>query len=74
MVREKSGKSQGILLYSNCGHPECISILMFFFSVLPVFILVKHRRHLGSSGDEGCLDEDDKSTSGYRSGNWNATA
>ena len=21
MVREKSGKSQGILLYSNCGHP-----------------------------------------------------
>ena len=22
MVREKTGKSQGILLYSNCGHPE----------------------------------------------------
>ena len=21
MVREKSGKSQGILHYSNCGHP-----------------------------------------------------
>ena len=45
---------------------------MFFFSVLPVFIVVKHRRHLGSSGDEECLDEDDKITSGYRSGNWNA--
>ena len=39
-----------------------------FFSVLPVFIVVKHRRHLASSGDEGCLDEDDKITSGYRSG------
>ena len=25
MVREKSGKSQGILLYSNCGHPEIVS-------------------------------------------------
>ena len=48
--------------------------MFFFFSVLPVFIVVKHRRHLGSSGDEGCLDEDDKITSGYRSGNWNATA
>ena len=45
-----------------------------FFSVLPVFIVVKHRGHSGSSGDEGCLDEDDKITSGYRSGNWNATA
>ena len=22
MLREKSRKSQGILLYSNCGHPE----------------------------------------------------
>ena len=22
MVREKSGKRQGILLYSNCGHPD----------------------------------------------------
>ena len=39
-----------------------------WFSVLPVFIVVKHRRHLGSSGDEGCLDEDDEITSGYRSG------
>ena len=50
------------------------NINVVFFSVLPVFIVVKHRRHLGSSGDEGCLDEDDKITSGYRSGNWNATA
>ena len=25
MVREKSGKSQGILLYSNCGHPDLVS-------------------------------------------------
>ena len=25
MVREKSGKSQGILLYSNCGHPVVVS-------------------------------------------------
>ena len=42
---------------------------MFFFSLLPVFIVLKHRRHLDSSGDEGCLDEDDKiTTSGYRSG------
>ena len=24
MVREKSGKSQGILLYSNCGHPDTV--------------------------------------------------
>ena len=48
--------------------------MFLFFSVLPVFIVIKHRRHLGSSGDEGCLDEDDKITSGYRSGNWNATA
>ena len=37
------------------------------FTVLPVFIVVKHRRHLDSSGDEGCHDEDDKITSGYRS-------
>ena len=28
MVREKSGKSQGISLYSNCGHPvvPCLQI------------------------------------------------
>ena len=38
------------------------------FSVLPMFIVVKHRRHLDSSGDEGCLEEDDKITSDYRSG------
>ena len=41
---------------------------MFFFSVLQVFIVVKHTRHLDSSGDEGCLDESDKITSDYRSG------
>ena len=41
---------------------------MFFFSVLPIFIVVKHRRHLDSSGDEGCLEEDDKITSHYRLG------
>ena len=28
---------------------------MFFFSVLPVSIVVKHRRHLGSSGVKGAL-------------------
>ena len=30
MVREKSGKSQGILLYSDCGHPlpHCINKVM----------------------------------------------
>ena len=28
MVREKSGKSQGILLYSKCGHPVNVSVLM----------------------------------------------
>ena len=27
MVREKSGKSQGILLYSNCGHPVIKSVM-----------------------------------------------
>ena len=41
---------------------------LLFFSVLPVFIELKHRLHLDSSGDEGCLEEDDKITSGYRSG------
>ena len=41
---------------------------MVYFSVSPVFIVLKHRHHLDSSGDEGCLDEDNKITSGYRSG------
>ena len=41
---------------------------MGFFSVLPVFIVLKHRQHLDSSGDEGFLGQDDKITSGYRSG------
>ena len=41
---------------------------MCFFSALPVFIVVKHKRHLDKSWDEGWLDEDDKITSDYRSG------
>ena len=56
----------------KCQNRAVFQVLYFninvFFSVLPVFIVVKHRRHLGSSGDEGCLDEDDNITSGYRSG------
>ena len=39
-----------------------------FLQYIPVFIVLKHRRHLDSYGDEGCLDEDDKITSVYRSG------
>ena len=35
MVREKSGKSQGILLYSNCRHPVNAMIL----KELPSFFL-----------------------------------
>ena len=31
MVREKSGKSQGILLYSDCGHPEPFELESHFF-------------------------------------------
>ena len=29
MVREKSGKSQGILLYSDCGHPVTSDTLLY---------------------------------------------
>ena len=45
-----------------------VFVFFYFFSVSPAFIVLKHRQHLDSSGDEGCLDEDDKITSGYRSG------
>ena len=29
MVREKSGTSQGILLYSNCGHPVTVNKVLY---------------------------------------------
>ena len=40
----------------------------YFFIVIPISIVIKHRRPLDSSGDEGCLDEDDKIISDYSSG------
>ena len=39
-----------------------------FFQYYQFCIVVKHKRHPESSGDEGCLDEDDKITIDYRPG------
>ena len=39
-----------------------------FFQYYQFFIVVKHKRHLESSGDGGCLEKDDKITCDYRSG------
>ena len=37
MVREKSGKSQGILLYSNCGHPVINYIVIRSFKMYKIY-------------------------------------
>ena len=45
---------------------RCLNVNVLFSVIdLPIFIVVKHRRHLDSSGDEGCRDEDNKITSNY---------
>ena len=68
LLQQKAYRKQVLKCQSNLNSIQVLYFNIIFFSVLPVFIVLKHRQHQDSSGDKGCFDEDDKITSGYRSG------